>query len=667
MSLVQITNLLSPLIYNGDVLLNGTVEFYEASTNNPLTVYVDAEGNGGAVVRTFESTGIIQAYVQSSDVTMKQVIKDSSGATLFTFDNLYFGKPDEGIDDKLSINGSSQMTGDLDLGTNDLINGGDLKIGANKTFLALHGGSPVAHPQDGLLVSEVDGYGSIRAGTTVSLHHAGQLVLSGTASSTNIPTSLIVNGVNIGSSISSIQSQLNTNDSNTTQLRNDVDGIFLQVDDPTTGLDTKVARAGDTMTGNLNLGGNVLTDVGSLDTVLLEITDGNSPIYYVNQEAGVFEISNSSAVRVLGITNAGQVNAGNGTAFLPSFSFINDPDTGMFLSDTNSLAFTTAGTRRLNINASGVVLLDAGTSLQLALGTAINEFSTDGTMGGNSDSAVPTEKAVKTFVESSTSSLDVSSKANIASPTFTGVVTIPIGSVGTPSLTFSGDTDSGLYSSGADQLSITTGGVRRGTFSSAGLQLSTGSTINEFSNDGTLAANSNAKVPTEQAVRTFISNSIPTIANLSAVGVNTDISTNNVTNTFSVTATGIHDSTKAARIKIQIVIEDTVSAEVNFDYYEIELTRPLGSNNWSFCSMGMPLAHPTLAVTMADRGSGTLTLPDTSDNVIDGFGSYTTTPYLNTLVGYVTTNQAIFKVQRLDTTPTNWTRQSVSIKAEVYG
>jgi hypothetical protein len=35
--------------------------------------------------------------------------------------------------------------------------------------------------------------------------------------------------------------------------------------------------------------------------------------------------------------------------------------------------------------------------LQLNVGVAINEFSTDGTLGDNSDTAVPTEKAVKTF------------------------------------------------------------------------------------------------------------------------------------------------------------------------------------------------------------------------------------------------------------------------------
>lgn len=36
---------------------------------------------------------------------------------------------------------------------------------------------------------------------------------------------------------------------------------------------------------------------------------------------------------------------------------------------------------------------------QLTSGTSVNEFSTDGTLAGNSDDAVPTEKAVKTYVD----------------------------------------------------------------------------------------------------------------------------------------------------------------------------------------------------------------------------------------------------------------------------
>jgi hypothetical protein len=41
----------------------------------------------------------------------------------------------------------------------------------------------------------------------------------------------------------------------------------------------------------------------------------------------------------------------------------------------------------------------SGGNLELSAGVAINEFSSDGTLAGNSDSAVPTEKAVKTYAD----------------------------------------------------------------------------------------------------------------------------------------------------------------------------------------------------------------------------------------------------------------------------
>lgn len=58
------------------------------------------------------------------------------------------------------------------------------------------------------------------------------------------------------------------------------------------------------------------------------------------------------------------------------------------------------GTNEVTIDISSVETLKAdSTGLTLQLGTNINEFSTDGTLSGNSDDAVPTEKAVKTYVD----------------------------------------------------------------------------------------------------------------------------------------------------------------------------------------------------------------------------------------------------------------------------
>ena len=70
--------------------------------------------------------------------------------------------------------------------------------------------------------------------------------------------------------------------------------------------------------------------------------------------------------------------------------------------------------------------------------------------------------------------------ASLASPTFTGTATIPtltvstsagipLGSAASPTLFFTGDTNTGLYSPGADQLALATGGSGRLFIDSSGL------------------------------------------------------------------------------------------------------------------------------------------------------------------------------------------------------
>ncbi len=55
----------------------------------------------------------------------------------------------------------------------------------------------------------------------------------------------------------------------------------------------------------------------------------------------------------------------------------------------------------------------------------------------------------------------MASKAPAASPVFTGTAGVPLGSASAPSLYFTGDPNTGLYSPGADQVALTTGGTGR--------------------------------------------------------------------------------------------------------------------------------------------------------------------------------------------------------------
>ena len=65
---------------------------------------------------------------------------------------------------------------------------------------------------------------------------------------------------------------------------------------------------------------------------------------------------------------------------------------------------------------------------------------------------------------------------SISGPTFTGVLSIADGAVGAPSITNTGDTDTGIYFSAADEVSITTGGSQRLSVSSAGVVALTATT-----------------------------------------------------------------------------------------------------------------------------------------------------------------------------------------------
>jgi len=72
--------------------------------------------------------------------------------------------------------------------------------------------------------------------------------------------------------------------------------------------------------------------------------------------------------------------------------------------DEDIIRMDVAGTQEAQLDANG---------LSLKTGASINEFSTDGTLAGNSDDVAPTEKAVKTYVDANGGGGDVTSDSNI--------------------------------------------------------------------------------------------------------------------------------------------------------------------------------------------------------------------------------------------------------------
>jgi len=122
------------------------------------------------------------------------------------------------------------------------------------------------------------------------------------------------------------------------------------------------------------------------------------------------------------------------------------------------------------------------TTLQLPTGATINEFSTDGTLAGDSDLALPTEKAVKTYVDAQIATTDEHNEL--------------LGLQGGDSTAEYYHLDSQTY----NQISSTLTQI----ILSGGLQLSAGTGVNEFSIDGTLVGDSDTAIPTEKAVKTYV-------------------------------------------------------------------------------------------------------------------------------------------------------------------
>ena len=193
--------------------------------------------------------------------------------------------------------------------------------------------------------------------------------------------------------------------------------------------------------------------------------------------------------------------------------------------------------------------LDVEGNFRVLNGTTINEFSTDGTLAGDSDDAVPTEKAVKTYIDQYSHWIKTSTTVHLQ----TGSNNVGIGTAsstyklrveGTSYLNGSTDIKGDLtitdqdstdvivkmYDSGDDGVidvyqnnAVTTkihgngtsyfkgGSVGIGTETPATtldvegtLRVLNGTSINEFSTDGTMAGDSDDAVPTEKAVRTYV-------------------------------------------------------------------------------------------------------------------------------------------------------------------
>ena len=181
----------------------------------------------------------------------------------------------------------------------------------------------------------------------------------------------------------------------------------------------------------------------------------------VNQTNTVFELSDS-----------GQVRAGDGTVSLPSLSFLNDTNTGIYSGGTDILNFCTAGVLRFYIDATGnancngndlnAANISASSAIYGKVGTSTTPsftFTSDGNTGMYSGGA-----DILKFTTGGVDRLTISTSIITSAEPFQG----PTGFTTAPTYSFSSDGNTGMYSGGVDILKFVTGATDRMTIDATG-------------------------------------------------------------------------------------------------------------------------------------------------------------------------------------------------------
>jgi len=174
--------------------------------------------------------------------------------------------------------------------------------------------------------------------------------------------------------------------------------------------------------------------------------------------AGVFKYNTSTGIDtyIPTSTTAGYGNFGNGTVLLPSVTFSNDLDCGIYRIGTNNLGVAVNATKILDIATTGLSVVGTITASTTALATTFdtNVAAAGVTLVGTTLSADGTDAAIPITI----------------TPKGAAGILTAAGLVGTPAYSFTDQTDMGFYKVSGTQLGVSTSGTLATLFDSAGLK-----------------------------------------------------------------------------------------------------------------------------------------------------------------------------------------------------
>lgn len=162
-------------------------------------------------------------------------------------------------------------------------------------------------------------------------------------------------------------------------------------------------------------------------------------------------IFTTGGISIAGFSDSGcGVSFADGAASAPQITFRNDPDTGFYRPTSNTVGFAAAGVSVGGFTSTNFQLIDG--SLAAPVYTFANDLDTGLYRTGSNGMAV---------------SVGGVFGLGITNITGSGQTVVNTGSVGVPGLGFIGDSNTGVYSPGADSVALVAGGAAIATFDNA--------------------------------------------------------------------------------------------------------------------------------------------------------------------------------------------------------
>ena len=156
----------------------------------------------------------------------------------------------------------------------------------------------------------------------------------------------------------------------------------------------------------INIGTTANDGTGDpLRTAFDKINDNFAELYGADNNLNTLDanLDVNGYVITTGVTNGNITISPNGTGNI-NLGALKFNGTSISSDDSTIINLNQAVRVEGALTATGAI---TGASLALASGATVTELSTDGTMTGNSDTAVPTEKAVKTYVDAQVTAADL--------------------------------------------------------------------------------------------------------------------------------------------------------------------------------------------------------------------------------------------------------------------